>query len=83
VRSGYRSVYRRGRQRFKNFDIRRNNRVILLTDGIANRGITDPDRIAGDALAYNERGIYLSVIGLGLDYNDELLSRLARQGKGA
>ena len=67
----------------KNFDIRRNNRVILLTDGIANRGITDPAQIAGEALAYNERGIYLSTIGLGLDFNDELLSQLARQGKGA
>jgi Ca-activated chloride channel family protein len=67
----------------KNFDIRRNNRVILLTDGIANRGITDPDQIAGEALDYNERGIYLSTIGLGLDFNDELLSQLARQGKGA
>jgi len=63
--------------------IRRNNRVILLTDGIANRGITDPDQIAREALAYNERGIYLSTIGLGLDFNDELLSQLARQGKGA
>jgi Ca-activated chloride channel family protein len=67
----------------RHFDIRRNNRVILLTDGIANRGVTDPERIAQDALAYNERGIYLSTIGLGLEFNDELLSRLARQGKGA
>jgi Ca-activated chloride channel family protein len=67
----------------KNFDIRRNNRVILLTDGIANRGVTDPDQIAREALAYNERGIYLSTIGLGLDFNDQLLSQLARQGKGA
>ncbi len=67
----------------KNFDIRRNNRVILLTDGIANRGVTDSDQIAGEALAYNQRGIYLSTIGLGLDFNDQLLSQLARQGKGA
>ena len=67
----------------KNFDIRRNNRVILLTDGIANRGVTDLDQIAREALAYNERGICLSTIGLGLDFNDELLSQLARQGKGA
>ncbi len=66
----------------RNFDIRLNNRVILLTDGIANRGVTDPDRIAADALAYNERGIYLSTIGLGLQFNDALLSELAHQGKG-
>ncbi len=67
----------------RNFDIRRNNRVILLTDGIANVGITDPDRIAADARAYNDKGIYLSTIGLGHDINDALLSRLATQGKGS
>ena len=66
----------------KNFDIRRNNRVILLTDGMANHGITDPMQIARDALAYNEQGIYLSTIGLGLDFNDSLLSDLADQGQG-
>jgi Ca-activated chloride channel family protein len=66
-----------------NFDIRRNNRVILLTDGIANEGVTNPDRIASDALSYNQDGIYLSTIGLGLDMNDQLLSTLASQGRGA
>lgn len=66
----------------KNFDIRRNNRVILLTDGIANTGVTDPAQIAADALVYNQRGIYLSTIGLGLEFNDALLSQLAQQGQG-
>jgi len=65
------------------FDIRRNNRVLLLTDGIANTGVTNPDRIAADALDYNRKGIYLSTIGLGLDMNDELLNTLADQGRGA
>jgi Ca-activated chloride channel homolog len=74
--AGFREVER-------NLDIRRNNRVILLTDGIANVGVIDPARIAADALAYNNRGIYLSTIGLGQDFNDALLSQLARQGKGA
>jgi Ca-activated chloride channel homolog len=67
----------------RGFDVRRNNRVILLTDGIANVGVTDPDRIAEAAKAYNERGIYLSTIGLGQEFNDALLSQLATQGKGA
>ena len=67
----------------RTFDMRRNNRVILLTDGIANVGETDPDRIAAGALAYNQRGINVSTIGLGLDMNDALLSTLARQGHGA
>ena len=67
----------------KNFDIRRNNRVLLLTDGIANRGVTDPRRIAEDAKAYNDRGIYLSTIGLGVSLDDNLLHTLAQQGHGA
>ncbi len=66
----------------KNFDIRRNNRVILLTDGIANRGITFPDQIATDAKYYNDKDIYLSTIGLGLELDDALLSQLAHQGNG-
>ena len=67
----------------RGFDVRRNNRVVLLTDGIANAGVTDPERIAADAQEYNQRGIYLSTIGLGRDFNDALLSRLAIQGQGA
>jgi Ca-activated chloride channel family protein len=66
----------------RNYDVRRNNRVILLTDGIANVGTTDPNRIAADAKAYNDKGIYLSSVGLGKDFNDPLLSTLATQGKG-
>src|SRR3972149_2936791 len=66
----------------RNFDVRRNNRVILLTDGIATVGVPDPNRIANDARVYNDRGIFLSTIGLGRKKNDSLLSTLARQGKG-
>ena len=42
--------------------MRRNNRVILLTDGIANEGVTDPEQIAADALRYDEASIFLSPI---------------------
>jgi Ca-activated chloride channel family protein len=72
---GYREA-----QRYYSPDL--NNRVILLTDGIANEGVTDPDDIAADSLTYNQQGIFLSTIGLGLDFNDDLLSTLAEQGKG-
>jgi Ca-activated chloride channel family protein len=67
----------------RRFDVRRNNRVILLTDGIANMGVTDPERITAAAKAYHDRGVYLSTIGVGRDFNDALLSRLAIQGRGA
>jgi len=66
----------------KHFSAEASNQVILFTDGNANQGVTDPDQIARDSQAYNDEGIHLSVIGLGLDLNDALLSKLAEQGKG-
>ncbi|HKQ52218.1 MAG TPA: VWA domain-containing protein [Pyrinomonadaceae bacterium] len=58
------------------------NRVILLTDGIANTGITDPNKIASASLSFNDRGIDLSTIGVGLDLNKDLLRQLAKSGRG-
>jgi Mg-chelatase subunit ChlD len=58
------------------------NRVILLTDGIANTGITTPSFIAQDSLAQNAQGIDLSTIGVGLELNNDLLRTLARSGRG-
>jgi Mg-chelatase subunit ChlD len=66
----------------KNYREDATNRVILLTDGIANRGETDPDKIARDSLRYNDQGIDLSTIGVGLDLNKDLLRELAKSGRG-
>ena len=66
----------------KNFRSGATNRVILLTDGIANTGITNPSFIAQDSLANNAKGIDLSTIGVGLDLNNDLLRTLARSGRG-
>jgi Mg-chelatase subunit ChlD len=66
----------------KNYREGSTNRVILLTDGIANQGVTDPDRIAQDSLRFNDRGIDLSTIGVGLELNKDLLRHLAKSGRG-
>lgn len=58
------------------------NRVILLTDGIANTGVVDPGRIAAESSEFNGQGIDLSTIGVGLDLNNDLLRTLARSGRG-
>jgi Mg-chelatase subunit ChlD len=58
------------------------NRVVLLTDGIANQGVTNPSEIARDSLSYNDRGVDLSTIGVGLDLNKDLLRDLAKSGRG-
>jgi Ca-activated chloride channel family protein len=66
----------------KNFKREGTNRVVLLTDGIANQGVTDPSQIARDSLSFNDRGVDLSTIGVGLDLNKDLLRELAKSGRG-
>ena len=66
----------------KNYRKDATNRLILLTDGIANRGETDPAKIAQDSLRFNDQGIDLSTIGVGLDLNKDLLRELAKSGRG-
>lgn len=66
----------------KNFRPGATNRVILLTDGIANVGVTDPRTIASQSASFNSQGIDLSTIGVGLDLNNDLLRTLATTGRG-
>lgn len=61
---------------------RANRRVILLTDGIANRGIVDADRISAEARARAGKEIAVSTIGVGDDVQHELLRRIARETRG-
>ncbi|HWG83947.1 MAG TPA: VWA domain-containing protein, partial [Deinococcales bacterium] len=63
-------------------DPARLNRVVLLSDGQANAGETNPDRIASQVRALQERGVSTSAYGLGLDYNEDLLEAMARSGDG-
>ncbi len=69
-------------QALKHFREDATNRVILLTDGIANRGVTNPAEIAKASVSYNDRGIDLSTIGVGLDVNQDMLRQLAKSGRG-
>lgn len=59
------------------------NRVLLLTDGMANAGVVDPDMLAGKAGAMLRKGVSLSTIGVGLHFNEDLLIGLAEAGKGS
>lgn len=59
------------------------NRVILLSDGVANVGLTDPDGLADMIRRDADRGINLLTIGVGFgNYNDVLMEQLADQGDG-
>jgi Ca-activated chloride channel homolog len=57
-------------------------RVLLLTDGLANVGITDPAEIARHAAELRVRGIKTSTIGVGHDFDEHLLGGMADEGGG-
>jgi Ca-activated chloride channel family protein len=58
------------------------NRALLLTDGLANRGITDIEELMHHARELRKRGVSTSTFGVGLDFNEQLLEALAEQGGG-
>lgn len=57
-------------------------RALLLTDGLANVGMTDPDEIAVHAGELAARGISTSTFGVGARYDEDLLARMADAGRG-
>jgi Ca-activated chloride channel homolog len=59
-----------------------NNLVMLLSDGQANVGETDLEMIGQRALAGRRRGLVISSLGIGADYNEALMAEIASQGGG-
>ncbi len=59
------------------------NRVILLTDGLANQGITEPPRLTALARQKREEGVTTTCMGVGMDFNEDLLTAMASEGGGA
>lgn len=58
------------------------NRVVLLTDGLANTGATDADTILERVREQAGKGIALLTVGVGSEYGDRLMERLADGGDG-
>jgi Ca-activated chloride channel family protein len=58
------------------------NRTLLLTDGLANVGMTDPAELEGHARELRRRGVSTSTFGVGADFDERLLSRMADAGGG-
>lgn len=57
-------------------------RALLLTDGMANVGITNPGELAKHARELRDRGISTSAIGVGAGFDEFLLSNMAESGGG-
>ncbi len=57
-------------------------RIILLSDGCANQGVTDSEEIKRQCAWWASRGITTSTFGLGYRFNEELMIEIAREGGG-
>lgn len=58
------------------------NRVLLLSDGLANVGESRPDVIANEVHTFATAGVSTSTLGVGDDYNENLMEAVARSGDG-
>ncbi len=73
----YHGVQRGGEQLAKYFGEEKINRVILLSDGIANVGPSSNREIATLGQSLAKRQISVSTVGLGDNYNEDLMTALA------
>jgi Ca-activated chloride channel family protein len=57
------------------------NRVLLLSDGLANQGITQPEQLQElTRQKFRDEGIALSTFGVGGDFNEVLMANLSEYG---
>ena len=57
-------------------------KVILISDGLANRGIIEPHRLGNMASIAIEQEFAISTVGVGNDFNEQLMTTIADKGAG-
>jgi len=58
------------------------HRIILLSDGLANVGPSSPADLARLGAALIKEGISVSTVGVGTDYNEDLMTQLSQRSDG-
>jgi Ca-activated chloride channel family protein len=56
--------------------------LLLVSDGMANEGVVEPERLEAVAATAQRGGVTVSTIGVGLGYDDTVLAAVARGGQG-
>ena len=57
-------------------------KVILISDGIANQGIVEPSALGRMASVATEHAFSVSTVGVGADFNEQLMAAIADRGSG-
>ena len=60
----------------------RQRKLILISDGLANQGITDPYTLGAMAAGATEHHLAVSTVGVGYDFNEILMTTIADHGSG-
>lgn len=66
----------------KNLEGKYIHRIVLLSDGLANVGPASPDDLGRLGASLMKEHISVSTIGLGNDYNEDLMTKLSGQSDG-
>jgi len=73
----------KGAEELRKFlDLNRVNTLLLLSDGLANVGPSSPGELAQLGVALARQGMAVTTIGLGMGYNEDLMTRLALASDG-
>lgn len=78
----YAGVEKGAKEVRKFFDRKRVNRIVLVSDGLANVGPSTPAELGALGASLRDENIAVTTIGLGLGYNEDLMSRLAEKSDG-
>jgi Ca-activated chloride channel homolog len=74
--------YLRGLQEARRVAAETGATVLIISDGHANAGVTDPDALARIAAEAYTHGVTTSTLGFGLGYDERIMSAIARGGSG-
>ncbi len=80
LQSGLKKGYELARKAYNRDKL---NRVVLISDGQANTGVTDEQLIAKESHHADGEGIYLVGVGVGDGVNDTLMDVVTDKGRGA
>ncbi len=73
----------KGAQELRKFiSSERINRIILLSDGQANVGLSSPEALGELGKSLVQEGISVTTLGLGMGYNEDLMTKLAYMSDG-